>query len=485
MRRISIFEVPAIPEERTMSEQGFTSSDSNLEFGQSTPSASPLINSSLPEERTVSEQEFTSSDSNVEYARTTSTTLSVMDPSMLEESDEDFTSTNPTLDYAQDNSTSSSMISLSRPVSNYDPRIDATDVSILQHAYEEACNVNHKELIFLRLFRRFSYVYGHSIKHPSLREAVLLYCRGIWDDTWGSCEEIIKQDSRAFHAMQVRLNEPATVNEGDLFAAFLLAHHHLRSNEYSEGMENVRGLFTLMGYLYDSAGRSLSGFELRTLWSLARDYVTGWFVHKGKWWLAHSPEYARVLGCSNVQECQDYHHQLEIPFGSREKRQWSWKYAARHFLHLKSLYPSFAGNGSYETRQSVYSQLVDIQDYLNQLDEEEEYYLLRSDPLAKWKSREDGYQLGPFLYLFCYHLCRLMLSVLLKPSDRGYSKHSRIMAANQFLKSFNEIEYIVDRCQFLPVNEDSFFTAGESESTWETSQLRYGAGRHPQDVTRH
>ena len=134
-------------------------------------------------------------------------------------------------------------------ISLYDPSIDPESRHILQRAYAEANGPPRNEIRLLKLLQKFASVYGTSICHSSLREAVVLYCRQRWHETRTCLPKLIEQQTRAFHELQVRLNEPEKLDEGDLFAAFLLTHHFFCLKQHDKGMMHLRGLFTIMQFL--------------------------------------------------------------------------------------------------------------------------------------------------------------------------------------------------------------------------------------------
>src|SRR5205814_6004229 len=104
-------------------------------------------------------------------------------------------------------------LSRSRPVLIYDTSISSADTYILHRAYLEGSFANHNELVRLRLIQKFAFVYGQSLSHPSLRQAVLLYCRPFWRETC-TWDEIIEQRHRALNALRRRISDHDSLDEG-------------------------------------------------------------------------------------------------------------------------------------------------------------------------------------------------------------------------------------------------------------------------------
>ena len=130
----------------------------------------------------------------------------------------------------------------SRALTLYDGSIDPTDACLLQRVYCETPCDTYTEAVWLRLIQKFVYIHGPSISHPSLRQAILLYCRPLWSET-SSFEDIERQRQRARHALRLKLNQLSKVDEGDLFAAFFIAFHFLRAETIRKGQSTCLGSF--------------------------------------------------------------------------------------------------------------------------------------------------------------------------------------------------------------------------------------------------
>ena len=329
----------------------------------------------------------------------------------------------------------------------------SSDAYILQRVYEEGCYLRHPELSSLRLFQKFAFVYGQSISHPSLRQAVLLYCRPFW---WATFDEVIEQRHRALHALRMRINDPDSVDEGDLFASYLIAMHFLRMQEQHEGRKHVDGFFSILRHLVATAEGAVGKYPLQLFWSLAKEELTGIFMKGEAFFSGVHPDDERILEFRNAEQIRDYNRALDLYDGGKDKLSWT-RLPGRFFLYLKNRYSSNAVKCGGEITELANSSLAEIQASLDLLDERWIFEWLSYDNLCKvlwtWGFSENPQPL--FAMLFCYHLSYLLLSVLLEPSMRGTNAHSKAMAGIRLFESFRQIDDIVDQFAILPRTEEA------------------------------
>src|SRR5579862_2303706 len=109
----------------------------------------------------------------------------------------------------------------SRAITVYDSAIELHEVQLLQIAYSRTFKHYRYVNRLMELFTKLAFVYGPSISHPSLRYAVCAYISS-WSDI-PTIPVSMEYSQRAVQALRRRLNEPTSVDEGDLFAVSLLA----------------------------------------------------------------------------------------------------------------------------------------------------------------------------------------------------------------------------------------------------------------------
>ena len=159
----------------------------------------------------------------------------------------------------------------SRPVLLYDRDIDPKEVQVLQFAYTHAFEIPHQEQYLLRLLRIFAHadVYGLSIKHPALRYAVCTYS-GCYMEHPESFSQL-QYYGRALKALKRKLSDPASVDEGDLFAIALLAMWSGNMCMDDEFQWHTRGFIAMMDHLTHKASTDTSSNRLSIFWPMARD----------------------------------------------------------------------------------------------------------------------------------------------------------------------------------------------------------------------
>lgn len=169
--------------------------------------------------------------------------------------------------------TQTTRLEVSRPLTIYDPSIDPEDVYILQSAYSEASNPTHPQQNVFRLFQKFSLVYGPSILHPSLRHTVVTFCMRWLPYLNHGFFEMDGRVQSARRALRHRLSDVTKIDEGDMFASFLLALHGIEGCKYNEAKIHVQGFINLMIHLYNKARKQLNFYPLSIFWRMARDEI--------------------------------------------------------------------------------------------------------------------------------------------------------------------------------------------------------------------
>jgi hypothetical protein len=119
------------------------------------------------------------------------------------------------------------------------------------------------------LFRGYLSNYGASLPHPSLRPALCaLICY------WISPDQKFKMFSyteKAYHSLKCRLNDPAVIDEGDLFAVGILAF--VEHGNYGDWVVHYNGFLSLMKHLLAMSKNDYSIYPLFNLWFLLKDTI--------------------------------------------------------------------------------------------------------------------------------------------------------------------------------------------------------------------
>ena len=122
----------------------------------------------------------------------------------------------------------------------------------------------------------FSFVYGLSISHVGLRHTVIALYKefeppGLSADGERSQEEW----SLAQSLLQLKLDDPMSLNGGDLFTAFLLIlRFRLGDNRDRTYMKmHIHGFFAIMRHLTSTGGSRGQTSDFRALWATARTFL--------------------------------------------------------------------------------------------------------------------------------------------------------------------------------------------------------------------
>jgi len=97
-------------------------------------------------------------------------------------------------------------------------------------------------------FRSVASVFGPFIDHPTLRHATLAYCTASYDII--DPLQHLRHATSACSALRRKLNDPTTLDEGDLFASFLLALWARASQHFGALASNMLGFTLIMKQLF-------------------------------------------------------------------------------------------------------------------------------------------------------------------------------------------------------------------------------------------
>ena len=176
-----------------------------------------------------------------------------------------------------------------------DVPMDAEDVSLLQYAYSN--EYFRSEYTAGVLSRTFAFIYGTSISSESLRHAVLAHAAY---SRLESCS-VDKHISRVRqHLIRKRYS---SLNEGDLFAVYLLGMLSALRGKPEEFVCHLRGFLSIMKVLRSNDAPA----ELSMFWPLARRQ----FVMCGSWLSDESmmwfwQESQQVIGSPTITQTGKY-----------------------------------------------------------------------------------------------------------------------------------------------------------------------------------
>ena len=148
-----------------------------------------------------------------------------------------------------------------RMTAGADPAIRGEDMLLLQYAYFGT------DLIYRRIFRKFSVIYGETISDTLLRSAILL--DAATNLSASDNERQIEFHRGEAHRELIRkLNNPSKISFSDVFASFLL------SKWQDQGRIHFNGCISMIKYLlHNTAGSSMNEVSCSTLCLIADLYA--------------------------------------------------------------------------------------------------------------------------------------------------------------------------------------------------------------------
>ena len=153
------------------------------------------------------------------------------------------------------------------PYIYYQP-VDTAYTYILQYAWSATSFPMPYTSKLPLVLQKFAFVYGPSISHPTLQHAV---CAIGASSLFGPDEvKVGGYTMRACQALRYRLSNPAEIDEGDLFASFLLAMDSAVAHRDQYKM-HVQGFVSIMNHLHTTV--KLKSYTLEQSWQTARDHL--------------------------------------------------------------------------------------------------------------------------------------------------------------------------------------------------------------------
>jgi hypothetical protein len=358
----------------------------------------------------------------------------------------------------------------SRAISNYDPSIDSAETYLLQRAYLDPSALDNISQLELRLILKIALVYGHSIRHPILRQAVVLFCLPIWSDGQSKVEE---QRRRTRNALKCRLNGPVKLDEGDLLSVFLVHRHYTISasdGNTTEAKRHAEGFFSLINFL-QSAGRSDKHFALQGLWPFLAAQIVG-RIHsrQGLVYMDWSCQ-TQIHTLIKAWEYRTSFQVLQLPF-HREGLISVGMYNC--LLALRSLYEvkwKREGGDIWDTHST--SCKAGVEAALDAYDQEHVFSSIDAYLALPWWDHWGTPKIlaAHVRSLYNYHYCRLLHDAMFPPNESPQvGRESRIVTATRFMECLRRVEMMVNRYVVHPAPRDSFLEVEKeprnSEGTW-------------------
>jgi hypothetical protein len=176
----------------------------------------------------------------------------------------------------------------SRAITVFNPSLESKDEMLLDWVYTRGDEADTEwSTQLFQLFRKFPLAYGTGMAHPTLLPAVCaytIYCVGTFDN-YCVCEYMQRTSS----ALRNRLQNPSSIDEGDLFAVSLLAMCSVTESEVIS--VHVTGVLAIAESLFEKAEGDLSRYSFARFWEMARDEI---IRHAWDWNCEKSSETAKV-----------------------------------------------------------------------------------------------------------------------------------------------------------------------------------------------
>lgn len=162
----------------------------------------------------------------------------------------------------------------SRPLSLYDQTIEPSDRAILEREFHpNRLRFPESET----LPRSFVYFlvkqFGKSLHNQLLRQATILFLISLGSTGDKDSESILIRRGRVIHSLNLRLNQPDSLDETDLFATFLLTVHFYWTNNSNEGVIHMRGCLAMIRHLFHQPASNHAHFQFQIFWPMILDEI--------------------------------------------------------------------------------------------------------------------------------------------------------------------------------------------------------------------
>lgn len=354
----------------------------------------------------------------------------------------------------------------SRPISNYDPSIDSAETYLLQRVYLNPSALDNISQPELRLILKIAIVYGHSIRHPILRQAVVLFCLPIWSGMV-THDQLEEQRCRTRYALRARMNDPTKLDEGDLLAMVLVGRHYMLwtaargEGNHTEARRYADGFLAIMHHVLRRFRTSGERLAFGSFWpNLASLLLTVIDTRTGNFVLLDMsrPDINVLIRMWDFST----HHPLVTPFGLDPSNvPWLWPC----YIALRSLYRLTQTEESASIQDAHGTSFeAKIKARLMQLDQEKLFSVIeRQLGPRRWPDATGSIITDAALNLFLYHLSRLLEWSLYPPAEALQdSTHWRIVIGTRVIDCLLRIETMIDRHNPNLIPADSIIENGEN-----------------------
>jgi hypothetical protein len=332
----------------------------------------------------------------------------------------------------------------SRQVSPYDASVDPKDVQVLQFGYRHAFELPHQEQSLMRLFTKLAFVYGPAISHRSLHHALCAYL-GHWSGSANNYEQELYHH-RAVSALQLKLDNPRLVDEGDLFAVALLAMWAACYREDERFMAHTTGFASLVKHLSKTTNRS--SYQLSPFWQMAQDEI---ILHAYGLQSGPEDEVTKALCSPGItaeqafQERQEYQRLLSRQRICGVSVDGLFSATWQQFFVLRACFKEISKTGKRDSTH-VEGVLVKVGANLRHYDCENmvRAFLMEAGECDKEQNADRWRYLDKAASIVCLLLCHFLVKVLEAPSViEGMQSKDGISAGNLLLMFIYSVELML------------------------------------------
>ena len=203
---------------------------------------------------------------------------------------------------------------------------------ILQYIYSDefAWHGFGWSMLLADLLRKFRVVFGQSISSLSLRHAMLSFGAALSPFT-ELCDDS-REDHAASSRKALRMKTPATVDESDLFAVFVLALVSCVRGDFSTFLTHLKGVVAILNELTKKASNGGYLNQLLIFWPLIRDLLlesSRTFLRANSWVIWFFATCRGLIGPQSLICRIRYLEELNIvdPRGQYAFLQAAWQYS--------------------------------------------------------------------------------------------------------------------------------------------------------------
>jgi len=210
---------------------------------------------------------------------------------------------------------------------------------LLQRAYRNPSALDPVSEVELRLISHFPSIYGASIRHPVLRQAVVLFCMPFWPDMFDQ-SGIKEQQRRILYALSVRITDPNEVDEADLLAILLVAQHYAllarTHGDFTEASRHAKNFYSLLTHVFRRFRISGQRLVFEHLWPLLVSHLLGVRCSRGGGFVFLDKSQSQISAC--IQACEWLPSPPRIKLSPLDPVDTDVHWMGKCFVTLRSLY---------------------------------------------------------------------------------------------------------------------------------------------------